>query len=229
MLKILSWNIRQGGGSRIKEIQKCINEVNPQILALSEWRNNAAGLEIRLSLLRKGYIHQFVPPSTTENAVSIFSKYPFGGILCQEADDSFPNNVIKGKFDAFDLYSVYLPHKKKHTLFEYLTEAVKTEERPSIIVGDYNTGINGIDQKGNSFWYTEELEELQTTGMIDAYRHLHGATEMYSWYSHQGNGYRYDHSYISEELMPLITRCEYLQKYREAGVSDHAPMLLVLG
>ena len=229
MLKILSWNIRQGGGTRVNKIRKCIAEVKPHILALNEWRNNAAGMELRVALLRMGYIHQFVPPSTSENAVCIISKFPFNGLLCQEADSHFPNNIIIGQFDAFDLISVYLPHKKKHVLFDFLIDRIRKAERPSIIVGDYNTGHNGIDQKGSSFWYTDELEDLESLGMKDAFRHLHGSVKEYSWFSHQGNGYRYDHTYMSDVLTPFISRCEYLHPYREAGISDHAPMLLVLG
>jgi len=229
MLKILSWNIRQGGGSRIKGILKSIKEVNPHIIGLSEWRNNAAGLEMRIALLRMGYLYQFVPPTTTANAVFLASKYAFSGLLCSEADANFPNNIVMGKFDAFDLYVVYLPHKKRHSLFPYLIERVKQSNRSTIIVGDYNTGHNGIDQKGNSFWYTDDLEELESSGMKDAFRMVHGNAEIYSWYSHQGNGYRYDHSYISEDLTDLIANCEYLHTFREEGISDHSPMLLSLG
>jgi len=229
MLKILSWNIRQGGGSRIKGIIKSIKEIDPHILGLSEWQNNAAGLEMRIALLRMGYLYQFVPPTSTNNAVFLASKFPFSGLLCSEADSNFPNNIIMGRFDAFDLYTVYLPHKKKHVLFQYLIERIRQSDRSTIIVGDYNTGHNGIDQKGNSFWYTEELEELESTGMTDAFRLVHGDIEMYSWYSHQGNGFRYDHSYISEDLKGLVIGCNYLSSYREVGISDHSPMILSLG
>jgi len=95
-------------------------------------------------------------------------------------------------------------------------------------MGDFNTDKNFIDQKGDSFWYTKELKELKKSGMVDAFRHVHGDVESYSWYSHQGNGYRYDHIYVSEELLPVIQNCDYLHRARENKLSDHSPMFLGL-
>lgn len=229
MLKILSWNIRQGGGSRNKGIISAIEKVDPQILALNEWRNNHSGLIIRSNLLRMGYIHQ----STTGaggnyNSVFLASKYPFLSSLFTNADPNFPHNIVCGRFEAFEVYSVYLPHKKKHQLFGCLHEQITKRDVPSIIVGDLNTGHNYIDQKGNSFWYTDELVQLESLGMKDAFRYIHGEKKEYSWYSHQKNGYRYDHTYTDESLFPWIQDCHYLHEYREEGLSDHSPMLLLL-
>lgn len=229
MFNILSWNIRQGGGSRASRIISCIRHENPDIMALNEWHNNNVGTEIRIALLRMGYLHQVVSASRVDNTVMIASKYPFEGKCRISTDRVYPHNIILGAFDAFDVYGVYIPHKKKHKLFDDLIREVQASGRPSIVVGDFNTGHNNIDQKGNSFWYQEELKALESIGMRDAFRLLHGSQEMYSWYSPQGNGYRYDHSYISELLSSLVVRCEYLHLYRQEGASDHAPMILGLG
>jgi hypothetical protein len=40
MLKILSWNIRQGGGTRLQKIVDSLAEINPEVIVLSEYRNN---------------------------------------------------------------------------------------------------------------------------------------------------------------------------------------------
>ena len=106
---------------------------------------------------------------------------------------------------------------------------IDESERNFIVAGDYNTGKNYIDQKGNSFWYTAELENLEKVGMKDAFRHVYGDEEEFSWYSHQGNGFRYDHTYISEGLLPIVKDCYYPHEYRIDGLSDHSPMILELG
>ena len=67
-----------------------------------------------------------------------------------------------------------------------------------------------MDQKGNSFWYTDKWEELESKGLKDAFKFLDKDMKVYSLYCHQGNGYRYDHSYLSEDITPLIHSCEYL-------------------
>ena len=228
MLKFLSWNIQQGGGSRVRGIIKFIAQQKAQIVVLSEFRNNDTGQFIRQKLLELGYHFQFTSlgPSNT-NSVLIASQLPCNSRLFLQRDQTYGHDVIAADFEAFHLYGVYLPHKKKHQLFPLLQEET-TKNRPAIIMGDYNTGKNFIDQKGDSFWYTPELAKLEKSGMQDAFRHVHGEVEAYSWYSHQGNGYRYDHIYASEALIPLVKQCDYIHQAREEKLSDHSPMILEL-
>lgn len=229
MLKILSWNIRQGGGTRITNILKSLQNENAEIIVLSEFRNNDNGVKLRYNLLRMGYRYQNVTASKkNDNAVACFSKLPCNQFVFPKADDDYPHNVLRSDFEAFSVIGVYLPHKKKHKLFDFLIEQVSAN-KPCIIVGDYNTGKNYIDQAGNSFWYTDKLEALEERGCIDAFRHCHGDLKKFSWYSHQGNGYRYDHTYVDKTLRPIIKSCYYIDAWREDGLSDHSPMVLELG
>ncbi len=229
MLNLLTWNIRQGGGSRISKIKQAIREMPAHIIALNEWRNNRAGVEIRSELLRLGFLHQHTSSAQGKlNTVFLASRFSFESRVYTDADERFPHNIISGSFEAFDVYSVYFPHKKKHRLLDFVREEIIRSARPAIVLGDFNTGHNFIDQQGNSFWYEDELLHLEASGMIDAFRLIHGQKKAYSWYSHQLNGFRYDHIYVSDVLKPLVKDCYYRQEYREAGISDHAPMLLRL-
>ena len=229
MLKIISWNIRQGGGTRYSSISKYLLESKADIIVLSEFQNNERGNAIRHALLNAKYFFQSVSTTRTGiNAVLVASKHPFDTVNYAHTDYEYKQGVIKTSFEAFDVYGVYLPHKKKHKLFDLLLSET-SEEKPSIITGDFNTGKNYIDQKGDSFWYTDKLEELHDQGFVDAFRVLHPEAKEYSWFSHQGNGYRYDHSYISQGLAPIVKSCFYDQEAREVKFSDHSPMILELG
>ena len=226
MLKLLSWNIQQGGGSRTRGIIRFIQRQKPQIIVLSEFRNNDSGAFLRNKLLELKYHFQFVSLSTSDtNSVLIASQLPCSSRLFLDTGLEYAANVIAVDFDAFHLYGVYLPHKKKHQLFDLLQKEIE-QHSPSIIMGDFNTGKNFIDQKGDSFWYTKELARLEKAGMKDAFRYVQGEVEAYSWFSHQGNGYRYDHIYTSQELLPVIQQCDYIHSAREDKLSDHSPMIL---
>lgn len=228
MLQILSWNIQQGGGSRVTKILEAIGNQGSEIVILSEFRNNKSGLHLRNGMLKLGYWHQFFSGAIdNDNTVAIFSKLPCGSAIFPKCDVNFPHAIIKVSFEVFDIYGVYLPHKKKHELFPFLLDQI-TYKKPIIIAGDFNTGKNYIDQKGDSFWYSEYLEAFEEKGCVDAFRHVYQDAEMYSWYSHQGNGYRYDHTYIHKSLTPIIKDCNYISKWREAKLSDHSPMVLSL-
>ena len=229
MIKFLSWNIQQGGGSRVHGIIKFILKQKPNVVVLSEFRNNAQGILIRNKLLESKYLYQYVSlQESNTNSVLIASKFPCNSRLFLNTNLDYAHDVIATDFDAFHLYGVYLPHKKKHKLFDLLNQEIQNFS-PAIIMGDFNTGKNFIDQKGDSFWYTEDLKKLEQKGMHDAFRHLHGEVETYSWFSHQGNGYRYDHIYVHEDLLPIVSACDYLHQAREDKLSDHSPMVLSLG
>lgn len=228
MIKILSWNIQQGGGSRVQAIIQKLLGSSAHIIVLSEYRNNNHGSTIRTRLIDAGYRYQAVShASREENSVLIVSKLPCNSKLYHDRDMEYNGNLVQLDFGSFGLIGVYLPHKKKHKLFDVLVdEAQKTQ--PLIIAGDFNTGKNGIDQVGDSFWYTDEMLQLEKFGMVDAFRHVHGQAKEYSWYSHQGNGYRYDHTYISRSVLAIVKECSYLHTWREEKLSDHSPMLLTI-
>lgn len=229
MLKVFSWNIRQGGGSRVIKICSKITDLGAEIVILSEFRNNASGYQIRAYLLKAGYRYQHVSAALKDvNSAAIFSKLPSNNNLFPNSDPNYSQNLISTKYEAFEVYGMYLPHKKKHVLFDFLLERLPNEG-PSILAGDFNSGKNHIDQKGNSFWYTDKLDALEKIGYIDAFRLINQDVKEYSWYSHQGNGFRYDHTYIHENLSGIVKNCYYLHEWREEGLSDHSPMILELG
>ncbi|MDF1694986.1 MAG: hypothetical protein P1U56_04110 [Saprospiraceae bacterium] len=230
MIKIVSWNIQAGGGNRISSLVQCIKKSKAHIIVLSEFRNNSNGIILRNRLLREGFRYQGVTAAKAqENSVLIAAQLPFSTQLHPQADLIYANNIITAQFSAFTLIGVYMPHKKKHHLFEYIHTLISSSSNPFLIVGDLNTGKNFVDQKGDSFWYTDQLNSLEEIQMIDAFRYLHGEVEEYSWYSHQGNGYRYDHTYVSETLTSLIKSCNYDHSWRINAISDHSPMFLELG
>lgn len=230
MFTILSWNIQQGGGSRIRGIVQALQQQKASVVILSEFRNNEKGVYLRDALLKHGYRYQAVTPAEPqENSVLVASTFAFNSILHHKSDENFANNIVEAEFEAFSIFGVYLPHKKKHKLLNYMQNVIESSSKTWIIAGDYNTGINKIDQEGTSFWYQPEMEAFKTVGMIDTFRLIHNDAKEYSWYSHQGNGYRYDHTYISEQLSEMVTKCEYLHNWRESKLSDHSPMLLQIG
>ncbi len=229
MLKIISWNIRQGGGSRIRKIMEMLLHEKPSVIVLSEYRNNHSGLHIRQALLKHNYRFQICTAARpNDNSVLIASKFACNGLLYPDADEVYADAIAEAEFPAFRLWGMYLPHKKKHRLFQFLFKELQSDDKPAILTGDLNTGLNFIDQKGNSFWYSEHLKKLETIGYVDAFRAIHGDKKEFSWFSHQGNGFRYDHSYIHESMLPILKDCYYIHAWRQNGISDHSAMVVEL-
>lgn len=226
-MKILSWNLQQGGGSRIKNILQAIAELNAEVLLFSEFQNQNHRKYFE-PLLRLGYSFQYRSAAADrKNTVYIASKIAGSSRIYDTSDYEYADCVMSLRLGVFDVWSVYMPHKKKHRLFDLMQGELPLY--PSIVSGDYNTGINGVDQVGDSFWYEDDLKALESIRYRDAFREMHGSLREYSWYSHRGNGYRYDHTYLHEDLLPILKGCRYIHEWRNAGWSDHSPMLLELG
>ncbi len=228
-MKIVSWNIQQGGGTRADSIVQSLLAHKADFIILSEFRNNPSGQLIRIRLLMDGFIFQ--SPSTEDketNGVLIASRQKCNFELFSTATD-FPEAILKCVHSDFAIYGVYLPHKKKHTRFEAIqTELINHPTIHTIIAGDFNSGFNKIDQVSDSFWYEDRLRGLQKLGMLDAYRHFFPVEKEYSWISHQGNGYRYDHTWVSAKLLPNVLKCSYSHVERDTKLSDHSLMILEL-
>ena len=229
MIKLVAWNIQAGGGVRALSIVKSMIKSKSNILVLSEFRNNEKGNNIRVWLLKAGYRYQAVTHSSkNDNSVLIVSTLPFASEIYVDSDSTYSGNIIAAHFAAFSVIGVYLPHKKKHKLFDFIINKIAKSDRPYIIAGDYNSGINHVDQKGKSFWYSDQMAKLPKIGYVDAFRFVNGDVTEYSWFSHQGNGYRYDHIYMHEALTTVLADCYYNHAWREEKLSDHSPMFLEL-
>jgi hypothetical protein len=66
-------------------------------------------------------------------------------------------------------------------------------------------------------------------GLTDAYRALHPDAPGHSWFGRSGQGYRFDHGFVTTPHAGLIRSCRYLQEPRELSITDHAAITLILG
>ena len=107
--------------------------------------------------------------------------------------------------------------------------------RPGVPVGDANTGRGGVDEESPVFNAEDDAwtDGLHAAGWIDAHRYLHGDQRAYTCYSpHKGNGFRLDHAFVHESLVPRISRVRYdwatAGGARDGAPSDHAAIVVAL-
>jgi len=224
---ITTWNLRHGGGKRIKEIVRVLAENSEtDIYVLTEYRNNSNKEYLKTELENIGYHFQYNPNSDPKlNSVLIASKIEFKTEIFEDLKEH-KQRVIKIFNNDFSIYGCYFPLKNlKKDVFEFLIKQIENNKNENIvIVGDYNTGKNYIDAKGKTFYCSEYFDKLEQNGMTDAWRLVNGEKKEFSWYSHSGNGFRLDHCFIKSTLNTRVISCEYNHKYREEKVSDHSMM-----
>src|ERR1700720_4913574 len=77
-LRLLAWNIRQGGASRLSAIAEALRRHDAVVLVLSEYRGGDSALRLREMLVRLGYRYVTTPlPPPGKNGVVIAARRPF--------------------------------------------------------------------------------------------------------------------------------------------------------
>lgn len=250
-MRVLTWNIGHGGGTRIPEICRHIGDVGPDLLTLNEFRTtNEAPL--RANLERLGY--RFIAtsdPAGRQNGLLVASRWPLDrtGRYAPEIDGERWLTVRVDELDL-DVLALHIPGttdnkfadgygisgaRRKELFWEQVIGyAAEHADRRAIIVGDFNTGFR-IDAEGTMFEKAHYMASLIDSGFVDAWRHRHPQVRDYTWYSKRKdkttgksedfNGFRLDYIFVSPVLAPAITDTAIRHEPRRAGASDHASVV----
>lgn len=252
-LRIISWNIRAGGGYRAERIAEQLCRWQPTVVVLSEFRATPPSCEIAARLFTAGLIHQKSTASVdahATNALLIASRLPLqtlpGSFVPYEPFRWLAVRV--GGLHPFSLGALHTPNKvsgRKYVFHDAVVSVAKRwQRRPALIIGDTNSGLPGIDEEVPCFGVGEQafFESLANAGWTDSFRHLRGQTRAYTWYSpNAGNGFRLDQGFVSKALVPCLSQVTYTwpggrqgrresgrDRGRENGMSDHAALLIDL-
>ncbi len=101
---------------------------------------------------------------------------------------------------------------------------------PVIVAGDLNVVEPGHTPHHPVFgaWEYDFYRSFAAAGLADAYRLLHPDAADHSWYGRSGQGYRFDHAFVSRRHGTQVRSCGYLQAPRQQGITDHAAMTLTI-
>ncbi|MFF8617942.1 endonuclease/exonuclease/phosphatase family protein [Streptomyces sp. NPDC015350] len=101
---------------------------------------------------------------------------------------------------------------------------------PVIVAGDLNVVERSHQPPHKVFgeWEYTFYDSFQTAGLTDSFRHLHPDKTAHSWYGRTGNGFRFDHIFVSTPHTDQVLACNYHQEARETELTDHAVMTLRL-
>lgn len=230
MVRIVSWNILQGGGKRIHEIAEALQNWKPDVFVLQEYRNGKNTPVIDQCCEALGLSNRYVHNAPArKNCVMMASKFP---MQCQAwSSELDPALTIHSKNDfeqfSFEMFAGHLPHKRAQVPYlETVLDLPGVVNTPALIIGDLNCGIPFEDSNSKTFDNTHLFQELIKQGWKDSWRSRHAAAREYSWISAKGNGYRYDHCLATSEFDDRIISVEYDHSVRDSKLSDHSALLL---
>lgn len=201
LMKLLSWNIRHGGGKRTHEIVSAICNHDPDVVALSEYRT-APGVSLYRMLAGEGWTHvESTTPSGRDNGICVVSRTP---LQRRPSPPVPPENAVRwldADLPAFG-FGVGVLHivgsapklnerrgDAKARFWEAVLSTAQTRhDTPFIFIGDFNTGAHCIDEAGATFFCAEHFGRMTALGWTDLWRAFNTNATEYTWYSKRKGG-----------------------------------------
>jgi len=237
IIRFLNWNVQNPSLRRATKQMEWLEKGNFEIIVLTEVKLSEGCIYIRDRLESLGYTVIFPKPEPNDYGVVLASNF-----LKEIMDIStnflpYRTSSATCNFHGKNILitSAYAPvwknqEKKKFTdEFEKLMsdKDLKKKFDGWIILGDLNVLEpshipNYPTYKDWEYFY----KMFSKYGFVDAFRFFHRNEKEYSWFSREGNGYRFDHIFVSENILPFLKNCYYVHEPRLKKLSDHSVMCL---
>ncbi len=239
-LRLVSWNILAGGGSRCREIIRQLRRRDADIVVLQETVSTRAG-DICHALGEAGYSCRFgAPRGPRDRGLCLLSRVPARRIAESPPPHAgiYPRGWLEVELVECGtrIAAVYGPAAGP-SLPAFWDAAAAwlacRAEQPFIMLGDFNVGASYIDAKDYRFKAHRGFGALARIGLVDLWRRVHGDRREHTWFSRPGGGrsprgFRIDHAFASPVAAGRVTKCRYDHQVRTRGWSDHSMLIVDL-
>lgn len=230
MPRIVSLNVRHGGGKRQSLLAQWLIATQGDFLVLPEWR--AASITLRDELETAGYYASTaVRADRNANGVAVFSKSTYPAIRVTP-EDSLNGELLRVATDQHVMVGVYFPQQEAKAAFFERCGSLSTDEKlPLLILGDLNTGSNTLDVEpgGTPFHCEKNFFGLSAQhDLSELWRLQHGQdAREWTWRSPR-NGFRIDHAFANRSWLAAFPDwlCVYDHAPRERKITDHSAMVI---
>jgi exodeoxyribonuclease III len=229
--KLISLNVRNGGGTRVAAICQFLGRHKPDVIVLTEWRESTSGRNFIAWIESQGLHYARLNDGSTANGVFLAARIPFQ-VMTMTPHGSAPGVLMLARFQSWTLLASYFPQGAfKARFFTACAEiAVAHAETPFTIIGDLNTGNQLVDKSagGARYFCAEGFDALTSkASLVDLWRRTNGTdAHEWTWLSNQ-NGFRIDHAFGNQPFVHLVQpSCIYDHRPREENITDHSALLI---
>jgi len=243
-LTILCWNVGNPSLKRAGAQARWLWKQSADILILTECKNSEGCRFLEKFFGAYGYNVLFPKSDYGEYSVFVASKYSITPTEFSGCIDYMRSRVVSVSltvpyFPKLQIIGIYVPSRdasieKTQRKRRFISSLLNCLEKCTpfsnlVLCGDLNVlepdhvPYYSVFQDWEYGFYTALANQ-----MIDAFRHLNSDRQEYSWVGHRGDGYRFDHCFISVDLLPYLQDCYYLHETRTQQLSDHSALILKL-
>jgi exonuclease III len=240
-MRLLTWNVQAGGGSRCGPIVETLRRYGADVIVLQETVTTRAA-DLCHVLARDGYTHGFsAPRGPRDRGLCILSRVPVRRVAGAAPPHAriYPRGWLELDLpeSGVRLAAVYGPAAGPPIQAFWDAAAAwlaRRAARPYLMLGDFNAGASLVDARDYRFRSGKAFVALSGLGLVDLWRREHGDRREYTWFStpgggRAGRGFRIDHAFASPVLAERVTRCGYDHEVRERRWSDHSLLVVDLG
>lgn len=237
-LKVLSYNIREGGTGRLSTIAAIIGQQHPDVVALLEANQYANALALAEEL----GMHCAFGQANSAFHLAWLSRHP----IRQQTNYRLPvlaktllEIVVPWEGASLPLFATHLgSHHDRHqppeevpALLHVLRPLAST---PHLLVGDFNAlhpdDAVGLPPRGQAKQGEaargaprQAIRFLLEAGYVDCYRQLHPETPGYT-YPATAPWLRLDYIFAPSQMAARLVACDILQGATVKRASDHCPI-----
>lgn len=248
-MRIATVNVRRSADAkRLQRLWEALTPLQCDVIVLSEFRANEAGLGLQAQLVREGFVHcaLSIPPPAKGVGIMIAARHAFDATRDPLRLNECFGAALCARFDELTVYGIYAPQgtPARVGLFDSLAEKARAHNAAHdavMAIGDFNAGDDALDIERNRVGQKKKRPQFTADGRFgdlcevwtDAWRLLHPDGSEYSWYSWERskgtfNGWRIDHALISPALLPRLRSAHYVHETRIAGLTDHSALVISL-
>ncbi|MGH2731922.1 MAG: endonuclease/exonuclease/phosphatase family protein [Actinomycetota bacterium] len=247
-LRLLTWNVQHSGPERAQRQAAWLAGLEEaDVLVLTEVQDSPGGRALVRALRSHGYT-VVVPPRTASDYMVIVAARTEKLEMAECRLDFRPHRCVVVRIllgtSAIGVVGLYVPSRGRqdrrnidkaafqNAVSTYLPRLVTDfPEELVVVAGDLNVlepdHLPHYPLFGD--WeYRFYADFIQLGGLVDAFRELHPEAVEHSWIGRAGDGYRFDHIFVSSRHREQLRVCRYLHEARLNGLSDHAAMVAVL-
>ena len=231
------WNICNPSLERARTQVEWLRQEQFDILILTETKNSEGCDYIEKYFKARGYYIHFPKPEGNEYGILIISKYPFkSGILSKNFSSPRLGSIrLTYQLNSLEILGTYIPNNREKGKQQFIQDLTNTlsQECPKtsfIFCGDFNILEPNHVPHYSKFedWEYDFYNNLKRFELSDAFRVCNPDVNEYSWVGRTGDGYRYDHCFVSKDLISGIHKCFYNHEPRLNKLSDHSCLIITL-
>lgn len=247
MIRLLVFNTQHAAPTRAcRQAAWIASQEAADLVILTEVGPGPGGHALTMALAEHGYTSVLDPEPTAPDYRTMLASRGPDLIAVSSGIDVLPHRspaaAISLSGQSVGLLGLYVPSRGprnrrnenkrafQHAVTQALPAFLTRHDGPVIVAGDLNVIEPGHTPHHPVFgdWEYDFYRSFASAGLTDTYRLLHPDTADHSWYGRSGQGYRFDHTFITRRYSAQVRTCGYLHAPRQQNLTDHAAMTLTV-